>query len=906
MRTRTVCCLAVFSLFLSTAAAASPTPCDTLPGRDPTHRDTAPSLDTLPRHDTSGPRDTAGRPWSILRGVTITGYTDNGSDKNALQIQRSSGKIVDILSAENVAQSSDLSVADITRRVNGLSVTMDHSGQSDLTIIRGIDPKYNYTLVDGIKIPSPGDRSRYVPLSIFPAGMVERIEVYKSLTPEMDADAIGGVVNLVTRDAPKEQTLHLRLSTGYNEQFIGQPYLSFDNHVIQPKSPYQLYGPGYAATGADFSKSNLYFTDRQPAPDLLGSLTWGRRYLGDKLGVLLEGDYQSVKTAADNFFIPQNNEPQLNNAPGLTDFYQDRYAATIIRNGVHAKLDLAPNPKNSLELYQFYVSQQDIESRHRVDTSLDEGRNEPGTGRITISDRSRLHRQDLYSASLRGIHQPAPGLNVRWTLAYAVATGLYPDWAELSAGTARIEQPNGSIAQSPLLLQPLTRTWLRNREQDLSGRFDADYRRTIGGSQLILSAGGLYRAKDRNNFYNSYTFEPAITSSEGQPFIDIYHAVWTNNDGPQDPYGAVASPNTYTAHEGIGAAYASLALNGKKVDWLAGLRYENTRQQFVSSVDPTLTYGKEGTISYAEYLPSAQLTYQLATKQQLRAAWYESLSRPALYDVTFYSVTYEDYLEVGNPFLQRSRADNADLRYEWYPGGLDFFEGGVFFKHIADPYEKTLLDAGDELYPLPAQGLSYTPAQELTAQMRNAPSATDYGLELAATNYFGRIGLQAGYTYTYSHIRIQTKFETRQDPTDPSSDLITVAKSETRPLQGQSAHLANASMVYNDSRHGWLARLTGIYTGRRIYSASGWYGLDYWERGYMVVDASLEKKFGSHLKAFVKAANLFNATTTVDLRTPNPEFASGFVPGQQSAARITVMHEVERAAYFAGLDWSIR
>ncbi|HUB60685.1 MAG TPA: TonB-dependent receptor [Puia sp.] len=871
----TVCRLAIYSLFISTAAAAQPHPRDSL-----AHRDSLPQ-------------------------ATVTGYTDNGSDKNALQIQRLSGKIVDIVSAGNIAQSSDLSVADVTRRVNGLSVTMDHSGQSDLTIIRGIDPKYNYTLVDGIKIPSPGDRSRYVSLAIFPSGLAERIEVYKSLTPDMEGDAIGGVVNLVTRDAPKEQILQLRLSSGYNQELIGQPYLTFDSHAVLKESPYQLHGPGYAATGNDFTKANLYFADHEPAPDLMGSLTWGRRYFSDKFGVLVAGDYQSVKSAVNSFFIPQNNEPQLNNAPGLTDFYLDRYNATIIRKGLHAKLDFTLNPQNNIELYQFYATQEDIESRHRVDTSLDEGRSEPGTGRITVLDRSRLHFQDLYSASLRGTHRPARALTIRWTLAYAVATGLYPDWAELSAGTAAIEQPNGTIAQSPLLLDPLTRIWLRNREQDLSGYLHADYQLILKGRELILSAGGLYRAKDRDNFYNSYTFQPAITGTEGQPFIDIYHATWTDNNGPQDPYGAVANSNTYTAHEDIGAGYASLSLKGKRAEWLAGLRYENTYQQFVSSIDPSLSYGKEGSITYADLLPSAHLTYNLGTKQLLRAAWYQSLSRPALYDVTFYSVTYEDYVEAGNPFLQRSRANNADLRYEWYPGGQDLLEGGVFFKHIADPYEKTLLNAGDELYPLPSQGLSYTPAGELTAQMRNAPAATDYGLELAATKYFGRFGIQAAYTYTYSSITVQDKFVTRQNPNDPSSNLVTISRRETRPLQGQSRNLANASLVYNDTRNGWLARVTGIYTGRRIYSVSGWYGLDYWERGYTVLDASLEKKLGRHFKAFLKAANLFNTTTAVDLLIPNPEFSSKFIPGQQSPDRITVSRQIDKASYYAGLEWGL-
>lgn len=869
MRKFTVCYIALRLFFLPAANAA-----------DVNQRD------TLPR-------------------VTIIGYTDSGSEKAALRLQHQSPTIVEIVSAENVAQSSDQTVADITRRVNGLSVTTDRSGQSDRTIIRGLDPKYNYTLIDGIKVPSPGDRSRYVPLAMFPSDIVQRLEIYKSLTPEMEGDAIGGAVNLVLRNAPNEPLLKIRLEGGYNQAFIGQPYLSFNSNVVQKQSPYQLHGPGYAATGSDFSRANLYFTSHQPGPDVLGSLTWGQRYFHKKLGVLIAGDYQNIKRGVRNFFIPQNNEPQLNNAPGLTDFYLDQNSATILRKGVHAKLDLVFDPRNSIDVYQFYTSQKDIESRHRIDTSLALGRTGPGTGRITFSDRSRLHYQDLYSASVRGSHLLGAWWSLKWTVAYAQATGLYPDWSELSAGTALIEQPNGGISQSPQLLDPMSRIWLRNVEKDRSAYIHANYHRTIKGRDLNISAGGLYRAKDRDNFYNSYTFQPAITDSFGQRFVDIYHATWTNNNGPQDPYGAVANPNTYTAHEYIGAAYAMATLTGKKMEWMAGVRYEHTRQEFVSSVDPTVSYGKQGSIEYADVLPSVQMKFRLAGRQLLRASWYRSLSRPALYDVTFYSATYEDYLEAGNPFLKRSRADNADLRYEWYSGNLDFLQAGVFYKHISDPYERVLLNAGDELYPLPSQGLSYTPAGQLTAQMRNAPPANDYGVEAAAARYFGKVGVQLQYSCTYSRVTVPAKFKTRQDPTDPSSDLVTVTRYETRPLQGQSSHLAGGGLLYRDDRKGWKARATMIYTGKRIYSTSGWYGLSYWQRGYTVLDAAVEKKLGRHMKVFLKANNLFNTTTTVDLSTPNPEYASAFIPGQQSAGRITVMRQVDKAAYYAGLEWGL-
>ena len=845
-----------------------------------------------------------------LPEVTIKGYADPGSVRQAVRLQRAASLIMDIVPEEAIQRTPDLTVADVTRRVNGLSVTTDHSGQADLTIIRGMDPKYNYTLVNGIKIPSPGDRSRYVPLSLFPADLVQRVEVYKNLDPAMEGDAIGGVVNMVLRNAPERPLFKVRLSTGYDQTFFDQSYLSFDRHVIQRRSPYELHGPGYSATGSDFSRANLSFRNVQPVPDGLGSVTWGQRFAGSRLGVLLAADYQNIKRGAPDYFIPQNNEPQLNNAPGLTDFYRNQYSATLIREGLHSRIDYVIDARNSIGFYQFYASEQDIESRYRVDTSLSQGRTGPGTGRITVSDRSREHLQHIYNGTLQGDHKMGD-LRLRWSSAWSVASGLYPDWAEVSSGTARIEQPNGTIVENPLLLDPLTRIWLHNSERDWSNYLYLDYQRPVGDHVLAVGAGGLFREKDRTNFYNSYTFQPAITGTQGQVFTNIYDAQWTNNNGPANPLGAVNNPNTYHAQEYIGAGYVSVQWKGRRAEWMAGMRYEHTTQEFASAVDPTVSYGKEGSIRYFDYLPSAQVKYRLNDRQVLRASWFRSLSRPALYDVTFYSIQYEDYVEAGNPFLRRARADNADVRWEWYgsggsAGGQDVVQAGVFYKHITDPYERTLLNAGDELYPIPQQGLAYTPAGELTAQMRNANDANDYGAEIAATKYLGRFGVQAQYTYTYSRIVQSTKYQTRVNPGDPTSDIITVTRDEARPLQGQSPHLANLSVLYGDGKHGWNIRVSGIYTGRRIYSVSGWYSLDYWQRSYTMLDASVEKMLAHGWRIFVKADNLFNTHMTVDLLKPNADFATALVPGQQRADRFTVLQQTDRAAYFAGVQWSWR
>jgi outer membrane receptor for ferrienterochelin and colicin len=838
-----------------------------------------------------------------LQGVTIySNYVVDGSEKKIFQLQKLSIPIVDFVSEETIDRTSDLTIADVTRRVNGLSTTTERAGEPIKTIIRGIDPKYNYSLVNGFKIPSPADKIRYVPLSFFPADIVQRLEVYKNLTPDMEGDAIGGVVNLVLRNAPEKPTFKANIQTGFNSYFFNQPYLSFNWREVQKKSPYEIYGSNYYAKSNDFTKSNLSFTDKLPGINVVGNMVLGKRFLQNKLGVLLATDYQKQTTGSSNFFIAQNSEPQLDNAPGLTNFYLNKYTSTTIRESIHTMLDYKFSNYNTISLYQVYIKEKDIDARNRTDTSLTQGRSIPGTGSIKISNRSRLHEQALYSAGFIWNAKLSSKFSINLPVSYSIATGLYPDWSELSSRTSRIENPNGQIIQAPLLLEPLTRIWLSNRERDFCINPRLEFKTIFFKKELGFTLGGLYRNKYRNNFYNAYLFQPAITSNQGQPFVDIFAAVWSNNNAPQNPLGDIANPNTYSANENINAAYFSFNLKTKKTAIVSGLRYEATKQNFSSSINPSVTYGKEGAINYFDFLPSIQIKHQLSKNSSIKASWYKSISRPALYDITFYSINYEDYTEAGNPFLKRAIAGNFDIRYELYTNGLDQFLLGAFYKQIKNPYEKTLLNTGDVLYPLAQQGLSYTPANALTSQVRNAAFANILGLEFSGTKYFGKIGIQASYTFTYSRIEQASKFKTRENPGNTASNIITISKNEIRPLQGQSPHLANLGIIYKDPKIGITARTSAIYTGRRIFSSSGWYGLDYWQRGYWLLDAYIEKKIAKSCKIYIKANNIFNTSLIVDLLKTNPSFMSGNIPAQENSGRITVMKQIECTNYFLGIQ----
>ena len=93
--------------------------------------------------------------------------------------------------------------------MSGVTVERNSSGEGQYAILRGMDKRYNYTLVNGVKIPSPDNKNRFVPLDIFPSEMLDRLEVTKSLTANMEGDGIGGAVNLIMKDAPSDRQFTL-------------------------------------------------------------------------------------------------------------------------------------------------------------------------------------------------------------------------------------------------------------------------------------------------------------------------------------------------------------------------------------------------------------------------------------------------------------------------------------------------------------------------------------------------------------------------------------------------------------------------------------------------------------------------------------------------------------------------
>ena len=219
---------------------------------------------------------------SQLKEVEVKAKMNNGSDEQARNIEKNSDNVMNILSAKTIELLPDITIANVLQRVSGVTVQRDANGEARYAIIRGMEKRYNYTTVNGIKIPSPDDKMRYVPMDIFPAELVDRVEVIKTLTPSMEGDAIGGVMNMAMKNAPDHFVVYASAATGYNQTLLDRDYLGFPKSGLNLKNPAEFYHATYLPTVADFQRRTLDFNKSKAPANGMMSFTIGDRFLKNK------------------------------------------------------------------------------------------------------------------------------------------------------------------------------------------------------------------------------------------------------------------------------------------------------------------------------------------------------------------------------------------------------------------------------------------------------------------------------------------------------------------------------------------------------------------------------------------------------------------------------------------------
>lgn len=798
--------------------------------------------------------------------VLVVGDRLRGQAK-ALNQQKNNPNITNIVSADQIGRFPDANVGDAIKRIPGITMQNDQ-GEARNIIIRGLAPELNSVSLNGDRIPSAEGDNRRVQMDLIPSDMVQTIEVNKTLTPDMDADAIGGSVNLVTRAAPNGPRVSATLSGGVNP--------------IRNKALY------------------------------IGGLVLGNRFFDSKLGAVLSASYNNNDYGSDDMEATWSKDDFGNIYTSESEVR--KYNVQRIRRSASAALDYKINAKNTLYANAMYNWRDDRENRYRlritdiepeyVDNDVINGyvgsvRRETKGGIDNSRNKNRrLEDQRVQNYSLRGEHLLGSKVDLDWAASFSTASEDRPheryieyraDDGPVSLDLSDTRFPlvtANSLTDQDFSFKSLSENHDYTRENELGLKLNLRFPfSVVPGQKGRLRVGGRLRLKDKKRENNFFEYEPV---NEFGNLAEISN-IKISGEGYQP--GEKYTPGTFVINTFLGAQQLDdaskfersdnpaeyLAVNFKAkeritagyIRWdqdltkqlsvIAGVRIENTHIDYEGNIvaeEEDLEGTRKVQNSYTNVLPGITFKYNVNNDLVLRAAATTSIARPNYYDIAPYvsSIADDAELSAGNPDLKAARALNFDLMAEQYFKSVGILSGGVFYKSISDfiytfrdnayTMEKFAADYKDvATNPIPA-------GEEWTyKQARNGDNVKVYGFEVALQRQLDFLpgvlkgfGVYLNYTYTKS-----------------KADGIYNADGDKRTdvtLPGTAPHMFNASLSYESNR--FTARLSGNYTASYLDELGG---DDFDDRFYdkqFFLDLNASFKLTKQLRLFGEANNLTN------------------------------------------------
>ena len=475
-----------------------------------------------------------------LGEVVVTGHREYRSDRSAIDLEKNAGTVLNVMSQQSIQLSPDVNVASVLQRVSGVTMERDASGEASYAILRGMDKRYNYTLVNGVKIPSPDDKNRYIPLNIFPSDLMDRLVVSKSLTADMEGDAAGGVVNMVMKDAPSRFELQANAAIGATDYFWknGRDYLTSDRSDYTRKSPYEAFGPAYKATMEDFKNGPVRLERHSsPAPNFIGGLSIGNRFWNDRIGVILAGSMQNTFRGTERTYnaVKMASGEQ---AMYISSLHHRYYSIHDLTAGAHAKIDLTL-PGHKLEWYNMFVHSNSKGVRYNNGISTEYISADSYTQDDEV--RSTSTTQSIFATNLKGTHSLTKDLTLDWSGIFSQAKEEDPDRTYVSltntvscSADGEGDAVSGSIWDedkniTKTLPKSSERRFQHNKDTDWAGYINLSYDTHFSnGMDALWKAGAQYRRKERSNRFYSYIFNPADISQtlDGNGYEQFANIDW--------------------------------------------------------------------------------------------------------------------------------------------------------------------------------------------------------------------------------------------------------------------------------------------------------------------------------------------------------------------------------------------
>ncbi|MDO9472733.1 MAG: TonB-dependent receptor [Caulobacter sp.] len=742
--------------------------------------------------------------------VVVTGQ--RASDRDSLQKKREATSASEVVSGGEVGKLPDQNVAESVRRLSGVSVATD-KGEGRYLIIRGIEPNLANVTINSQTASAPEPESRNVKLDDIPSALIGSVTVIKSLTPDLDANAIAGQVDISTLTAfDRNRTIfNLRGAAGF--------YDLTDTRAYE----------------ADISAGGLFGPDRQ-------------------FGVVMALNYSERPSESQDLLSGGRMTVGGVDLPVELD---SRVYSPAVRTRTGAVLNLDWRPSDDVKLYAraMYSKFDDNETRNRFRFFLPTGLgsytslSEDGGAFNTGASARRLVRKrneitDTTTLAVGGDFNVGPGiLTIQATNALATKKDPIRDEIEYryntGGGAGQITGTFGDTSNipgaftfSPNATNPefyRLRSFKqveREAEEDLN-QIRVDYRLPLGilGEDSYFKFGAKWLDRDKftdatgrvysytgpvntltgettqtfgPTFSGRFPFGPAINYNSVNTFYLANPGLFSNS---ADDELVETLGGDFRVKETITAAYAMANLDFGPISIIPGVRVERTEGQTKAiAVTPTSTvndtYNQFGSYSYTDVFPGLNLKWEVSDTLLIRAAITTAIGRPEYSQLapTIEVSVGDNEVTMGNPDLEPQKALNLDFSMEYYFRGEGGFGLGLFHKKIDNPIFESVSTESGTYGGIPLVGAD-------VFSFQNGTEAEVSGLEL---------NFQKPFTFLPGAL---DGFGVNLNATFLSGKLAVPGRTKDTSLPKQSDRLISAQVYYE--KYGFQARLA--YTYRSAY-----------------------------------------------------------------------------------------
>ncbi|HEY2836913.1 MAG TPA: TonB-dependent receptor [Rhizomicrobium sp.] len=632
-----------------------------------------------------------------------------GERAQAQEVKRQAQVILDIAPLDQIRSMPDSNAAEALQRLPGISLEAD-TGEGRFINIRGMDADLNGTTFDGVRMTSsnpasPMSGGRAVAFDSFPAGLLGGVEVIKSLTPDMDAEGLGGVVNIQPRTIP-----------------VGQ------DHIIDAS----------VAGGIEALRGS---------PVYKGDITVGQRFFDDKLSVIFSYGFEQDHRGIDDIEADYINDPTTV-PPGTSAFLTKKafddvqyrwYQYHRSRQGFGGGFTYNPDANTSIYLRGFNSGYSERAEKHEfVITGLADNIQSVTTSGTFTSSGAQSRYSDITTKEDVGNHLVEFGGNtsiadtvtmdarLSWTegydrFPYSVNTRFSnPTPFDITYNNSDPAHPTTQALGGINLVDPALYTAAtgsnsptKNTDNEYGAVVNFSVPLPLIGEGGVFKFGGSLRERARRAQQFSADLNPVsqnLTDYVAGPDIIYYDGRY--DIGPQPvfsklltiPQSPVTADPSTTEHdnENIYAGYAQYNTSFGDFDVLAGVRFEATKGTYRANTITTDTLGND-TITpnvvghtYNDIFPDVSVKYQATDDLQIRAAFSTAIARPGFNQITAARmVNLQNAIPVvtqGNPDLKPTLGRNFDLTASWFLPEGGVASVGVFYKAFSDyiiPTEQT-------------------------------------------------------------------------------------------------------------------------------------------------------------------------------------------------------------------------